>query len=112
VSLGPKLRLGPHFPEALLRGIRPSVARSRFRFFGTEYPDYGLRLPALTRRAQGAQLATGAESRSPLALKYPRALLEYPTETVVVSNSEPKCFSRAGPSGSDVELRTESLMRQ
>ncbi|HEV8070151.1 MAG TPA: transposase [Planctomycetaceae bacterium] len=38
--LGPKLRLGPHFPEALLRGIMASMTRSRYRIFETEYPYF------------------------------------------------------------------------
>ena len=40
VHLGPKLRLGPHFPEALLRGIMASMTRSRYRIFETEYPYF------------------------------------------------------------------------
>ncbi len=40
LGLGPKLRLGPHFPEAPLRAIMPSMTRSRYRIFETEYPYF------------------------------------------------------------------------
>jgi hypothetical protein len=35
--LGPKLRLGPHFPEALLRSIVATMTCARFRIFESEY---------------------------------------------------------------------------
>ncbi|HEV3298631.1 MAG TPA: hypothetical protein VG055_03280 [Planctomycetaceae bacterium] len=39
-SLVPKLRLGTHFPEALLRGIMARMTRTRYRSFHAELPSF------------------------------------------------------------------------
>ena len=70
----------------------------------------GLRLRSFL--AVPCDVAATSDPGSPRAVEYPRALLEYPSETVVVSNSDRKCFCRAGPFDSDVEFRTESMMQK